>query len=121
MKYLMAVLCVLVLMAVPAFAQGPVPNPTRAEFKVSPDHATVDLYELAMFDVADVLIATLLIGKPTPDAGNIAAVTINVQPIKFGLYTARIRAKAGAVYSAWSDPSNQWVREPGRPSNVVIK
>jgi hypothetical protein len=117
----MAVLCVFVLMAAPAMAQSPVPNPSRAEFTVSIDHSTIDSYELAMFDAADLQIATLDIGKPAPDATGTAGVPINVQPIKFGLYTARIRAKAGAVYSAWSDPSNLWVREPGKPSKVVIK
>lgn len=121
MKFLMAVLCVFALMVVPAAAQSPVPNPTRAEFSVSTDHSAIDSYELAMFDAADVLIATLDIGKPAPDATGTASVAINVQPIKFGLYTARVRAKAGAVFSAWSDPSNVWVREPGKPSKVVIK
>lgn len=121
MKYLMAVLCVFVLMAAPVAAQN-VPNPTAYEFEPSADHAAIDSYELGVYTaVSDILIATLVIGKPTVDADGKCRGSLNVQPIKFGTYVAKVRAKAAEVFSPWSDPSNLWDREPGKPGKIVIK
>lgn len=122
MRYLVAVLAVLALMVAPAAAQTPVPNPTKAEFAPSTDHGALEGYDLAFYDAADVQIAILDIGKPAVDPDGLCRLNINVQPIKFGIYTAKVRARGGAgAYSPWSDPSNLWVREPGKPGKIVVK
>jgi hypothetical protein len=97
-------------------------NPTGAEFTPSPDHAAVSQYEIGWFlsGAVDPLSITD-IGKPTPDQNNVCRVTINVMPLPFNQYTAKIRAKAGDVYSEWSEPSNVFMRIPGKPGTPVIK
>lgn len=98
------------------------PNPTGAEFTASPDHATITSYEIGWFlGGATSPVSTVDLGKPTPNASNVCTVVINVMPLPFNEYTAKVRAKAGTVYSEWSDPSNPFQRVPGRPGGPVVK
>ena len=120
MRLIVLTLLCLFVCAVPAMAQGTVSNPTKYEFDPSVDHAAIDTYELAIFDLTDILVATLNIGKPAVEADGKCRGAINVQPIKFGEYVAKVRARAVSVFSPWSDPSNQWTREPGKPGKPLI-
>lgn len=74
----------LVLWAVPAFAQTAVANPTVLEFQASPDHALLGLddqplvarYEARIF-LSGTLVESIDLGKPTPAAGLITVSPIN--------------------------------------------
>ena len=97
-------------------------NPTGVEFTASLDHSAISSYEIGWFLGAEIDPVSMLdIGKPAPDASNLCKVAINVMPPPFNQYTAKIRAKAGAVYGEWSDPSNLFFRAPGKPGGVTIK
>ena len=112
----------LVLSPVLVHGQQPVPNPTGAEFTPSPDHAAIDSYQIGYFLAGAAEPTTLVdLGKPVPDAGNLCQAPINVMPLTFGDYTAKIRARVGTVWSEWSDPSNPFARIPGRPGGPVVK
>jgi hypothetical protein len=105
-----------------AAAQTPIPNPTAIEFTPSLDHAQIDLYEVGWFLAgATSPVSVTDIGKPTPNASNICRATINVMPLAFNSYTAKARAKAGTTYSEWSDPSDIFLRQPGKPGKPVPK
>lgn len=106
-----------------ASAQTPV-NPRTVTFTPSTDHATVTSYEIAYFvtGATDPIQAAVDIGKPAPDATNICTAAINTQGIPFGSnYIAKMRAKAGTLYSDWSEASNLFSRLPGPPAKPVIK
>jgi hypothetical protein len=112
---------ILAVSATPAFAQA-LPNPTGATFTASPDHASISSYEIAWFLVGAVdPVSTTDLGKPTPDALNVCTVVINVMPLAFNEYVAKIRAKAGTVASEWSDASNRFQRVPGKPGGPTVK
>ena len=97
-------------------------NPSGATFTPSADHATITSYEIGWFLTGAVEpVSTVDIGKPAPDGTNTCAIAINVMPLAFNEYTAKIRAKAGTVYSDWSDPSNGFQRVPGRPGKPAVK
>jgi hypothetical protein len=98
-----------------------VTNPTKAEFTASADHATITLYEIAWFTGATQVGTVVDIGKPTPDANQLCLVTINTQPLPFATYTAKVRAKAGTVYSEWSLASNPFDRVPAAPGSPTVK
>jgi hypothetical protein len=120
MKRVLLVLAMLAL-ASPALCQT-LPNPTGAEWTASVDHSTISAYEIGWFlGAATSPVSTVDVGKPTPNASNVCSVTINVMPLPFGEYVARVRAKAGTVYSEWSDPSNLFQRVPGKPGGPVVK
>jgi hypothetical protein len=124
MKRLIAVALVFGLLgflAAAASAQT-VANPTAVEFTPSADHAQVDAYEVGWFLAgATSPVGTTDIGKPAPNASNICRATINVMPLAFNSYTAKARAKAGTVYSDWSDPSDVFLRQPGKPGKPAAK
>jgi hypothetical protein len=124
MKRLIVVALVFALLgcASVALAQTPIPNPTAIEFTPSPDHAQIDVYEVGWFLVgAASPVSVSDIGKPAPNASNICRATINVMPLAFNSYIAKARAKAGTVYSDWSDPSDVFLRQPGKPGKPVPK
>jgi len=98
-----------------------VTNPTKAEFTASVDHASITLYEIAWFNGATQVGTVVDIGKPVPDANQVCLVTINTQPLAFATYTAKVRAKAGTVYSEWSAASNFFDRVPGPPGGPTVK
>lgn len=112
----------LVLAPVVVHGQAPVQNPTKAEFTPSADHATIDYYQIGYFlaGAAEPVTVTDL-GKPAPDASNVCRVDLNTQPLTFGGYIAKVRARAGGVWSDWSDPSNPFERIPGPPGGPVVK
>jgi hypothetical protein len=125
-RILFAVICLLVAHA--AFAQS-VPNPTKANWTASPDHPTITSYEIGWFlGAATQPVTTVDLGKPTPDTVPTCSspapcieAAINVMPLGFNEYTAKVRAKAGTMYSEWSDPSNPFARVPGPPGGPVVK
>lgn len=123
MKHVLLVVLVFTLLGFAAVASAQtVKNPTRAEFTASADHAVITSYEIGWFLGAAVdPVSTVDLGKPTPDATNLCTTAINVMPLPFNEYTAKMRAKAGTVYSDWSLASNPFQRVPGPPSKPVVK
>src|SRR4051812_6590253 len=120
--YLLA-LAVCLLLPATVFAQVPdVNNPSGVTFTASPDHATIDSYELDILRPDATVLQTLNLGKPTPDATNTCTAPINVQPIAFASgYTVRVRAKAGTAISADAVSQNKFNRVPGPPTKVLVK
>jgi hypothetical protein len=112
------------VLAAPAFQAEPaVKNPTIAEF-VCPDHDRDDQHELTIYQntAAGVAITTILLGDPVADpATGLIRVSINVQPIEFGSYYARLVAVAGGLKSDPSVASNVFERVPGAPSKPGIR
>jgi hypothetical protein len=101
-----------------------VSNPTVVTFTASADHAALDKYVLGVFSAATETtpLREIELGKPTPGADQLCSVSINLQPLTFGVnYIARVRAMASAATSPWSDPSNPFDRVPGAPGGPVIK
>ncbi len=86
-----------------------------------PDHALDDGHEVDIVDSTGVVVQTIQAGDPAADAQGNVSVVINVQPVKFGLYTFVVRAKAGALMSPNSPPSEVWQRSPGAPGIPVAK
>lgn len=106
-----------VLMQQPA----PVKNPTRVEFTCQ-DHDRDDNHEMDIIRTSDgVVIQTIQLGDPAPDANGVIRANVNVQPIAFGEYTARVRAVAGVIRSDNSTDSNLFQRSPGTPAGVVVR
>ena len=122
MKRIVLILAVLVLVSAPVVAQT-LPNPTGTEWTCSADHSAVTSYEIGWFLAgAASLVSTVDLGKPTGPTQCAAA--INVMPLAFAEYTAKVRAKVAGtpiIYSEWSDPSNLFQRVPGKPGGVVVK
>ena len=122
MKILTFVVVVVLLAASPSFAQS-LPNPTGAEWTCSADHTAVTSYEIGWFLAAAASpVSTVDLGKPT--GPTLCTAAINVMPLAFAEYSAKVRAKVAgtpAVYSEWSDPSNLFQRVPGKPGTVVVK
>ncbi len=99
-----------------------VKNPSAVEFMPSTDHALMDSYELDILRPDSTVLQTLNIGKPVPNASNIATAPINVQPIAFGVgYSVRLRAVAGTSRSDYTVSLNKFERAPGGPSKLVVK
>lgn len=133
MRFITAVVALLLVNTLPVFAQAPSPdcdlppagvtvmNPTRACFEVSPDHATIDGYAIDLVRESDDTVAqTIDMGKPasqaTPDGTEwVIWNGLNVMPRSFGTYYSNIRAYAGGVSGPDSVSSNDWDRAPGRP------
>jgi len=122
MKRIVLILAVLVLVSAPVVAQT-LPNPTGAEWTCSADHAAVTSYDIGWFLAgATSPVSTVDLGKPT--GPTLCTAVINVQPLAFAEYTAKVRAKitgTPTLYSEWSDPSNLFQRVPGKPGGVVVK
>lgn len=118
----------LIVMASMASAQ-PVPNPTRLHFTASLDHQAVTTYEVGWFLAgATDAVSTVDLGKPAPDTVTGCAspapcieAAVNVMPLPFAEYTAKVRARAGTLASDWSVASNPFVRVPGAPGGPVVK
>lgn len=101
----------------------PVQNPTAIEF-TSVDHGNgLSGYEIDIVRVADgSVLQTLTVAAgqvpqaPTTDCpAPCIRVTLNVQPIAFGVYRGVVRAVSGALKSPSSVPSDNFERVPGRP------
>lgn len=115
------IVALLLLVAVPAFAQVPaVKNPTSVSF-TSPDHATLTGYEIDVINTSGVVVGTILSGKGTQDAAGIVTLTYSIQNLATGTYTMRIRSVAGTAKSDDSLPSDPFVRAPGAPSKPTVK
>ena len=95
-------------------------NPRNIEF-VCADHDRDDQHELDILDSGGNVIQTILLGDPPVGQDGIVRTTINIQPITFGEYTARVRARAGDLISLNSAPSNMFLRAPGQPSGVIVR
>jgi hypothetical protein len=114
-----------ILIAVAGLAlQAPalVSNPTLVVF-TCPDHDQDTGHEIDIVEASTGrVVQTLQIGDPPADAAGDVAVTINVQPIKFGAFWFKVRATAdtagGVVKSADSKESDLWSRVPGAPGAV---
>jgi hypothetical protein len=128
MRLLILAVCVLV---VPSLAQAqtdPPKNPTKIEF-ACPDHDQDHDHELKVLRIEGgnkVIITTLLLGDPAASPDGIVRTSINVQPIAFGEYIARVNAvvkpaTGSPLKSEDSPESNQFSRVPGSPSRVVIQ
>ena len=121
-------LVLILLLPTLASAQN-LPNPRLAEWTASIDHATITSYELGFFLAgATSPVSIVDAGKPGVDiVVGCSAPTpciqyiINVMPLAFNEYTAKVRAKAGILYSEWSDSSNPFQRVPGKPGKIIIK
>jgi len=99
-----------------------VKNPSGAEFTSSVDHLVITSYEIGWFLIgAPEPVSMVNIGKPAPDGSNRCVVQINVMPLAFNDYVAKIRAYAGTLVSDWSEASNIFQRVPGPPSKLVVK
>lgn len=122
MKKMLFVCLALVLLPVAVDAQNVV-NPRTATFTASADHAQLTGYTIGYFVAgASEPVQTASIGLPAPDAANTCTVTINTQPMPFGLnYVARVKAVAAGAESDWSEVSNPFDRKPGPPSKPVVK
>jgi hypothetical protein len=100
---------------------GPVRNPSGVMF-TCPDHALDDGHEEDIVDsVTGVVVQTIQGGDPAADAQGNVSIALNVQPVKFGTYTFVVRAKAGALMSPNSVPSDVWQRSPGQPGQPIPK
>lgn len=97
-----------------------VKNPRNVEFTCA-DHAQDTGHELDIINSSGTVIQTLQLGDPPAGTDGIVRATINVQPIAFGVYTAKVRAVVGTSKSDDSLPSNQFERAPGSPGSVVVK
>ena len=104
-----------------AFAQVPaIKNPAAVSF-TSADHATVTGYEVDVVTPAGAVLTTIVTGKGTQAADGTVTLSLNLQPITFGVYTLKVRAVAGSVKSIDSAASDTWERAPGPPSKPVVQ
>ena len=98
-------------------------NPRTATFTASADHAQLTGYVIGYFlPGAGAPVQSADLGLPTPDATQTCTVTINTQPVPFGMgYVARVKAIAAGAESDWSEVSNPFDRKPGPPGKPVVK
>ena len=115
--------CLVVLVLAPAASGQTLRNPGGATFDASADHAQITRYTIAFFlpgatdPVQEVDLAPTCSGVPVK-----CVATINTMPLAFGvLYTAKVKAYAGAVASDWSEASNPFDRAPGPPTKPVVR
>lgn len=121
MKTVILALVFIVCVAPFAFAQT-VPNPTKVEFTVSADHASLSKYLIGYFlPGATDPVQTADIPITAPDASQKVTQPINATPLGFGTYVARMKAYANGVSSEWSEPSNEFSRIPFPPASPVVK
>lgn len=123
-RTVLVALAVLVLaFAVSASAQNVV-NPTGFTFACSPDHATVTKYTIGIFvaQFPNDPAWQFDVGKPTPEAGNVCRVTVDLSSVPLGVaYFARGRASGGTTVSPWSEPGGAFDRTlaaPGPPTPI---
>ncbi len=118
-----ALLALLAVVTSASAQTAPVKNPSTLIFEVSPDHDHPDAlgYEADIVRTTDdVVIQTINVGRPTPDANRDASVPINVQPVAFGEYYVVLRFIAVSptgvrTVSENSERSNTWQRVAGPP------
>lgn len=113
-------LLVLLLPALASAQTAPVKNPTKAIF-TSPDAASVTGYEVDIIGPTGTVVQTLTFPATAPDANGDVTLTLNVQPVAFGVYTAVVRAVSAGLKSVNSEPSNTWERVPGQPSKPKVQ
>lgn len=118
MKLTFALAC---LLLVPSLAMAQAKNPTKATFQPGPDAALVTGYELDIVNAAGTVVQTMVFPAQPADANGEVTLTINVQPVAFGDYTAVVRNVVGSVKSANSLPSEMWQRVPGAPSKPKVQ
>ena len=119
-RYFLPLAFVLLLPLVGYAQTPPVKNPSAVSF-TSADHATVTGYEVDIVTQAGAVLTTIVTGKGTQAADGTVTLSLNVQPIAFGVYTLKIRAVAGSVKSVDSVASDTWERVPGPPSKPVVQ
>jgi len=119
--FVAALVMVAALVAGPASAQT-LTNPTKVEYVVSADHATLTKYVIGYFlpgatdpvQTADLVVAA-------PDAQQKVEQPINAVPLGYATYVAKIKAVAGAVSGEWSLASNEFSRVPFPTGAPVVK
>jgi hypothetical protein len=125
---LVTVLVAAVILGGATAAQAQIRNPRAVQF-ACPDHDQDTGHELDILDSTGKVIQTLELGDPAasgtgtlPDGtpAPLVTATINVQPVAFGTYTAVVRAVFGTAKSDPSQPSDPWVRAPGRPDKPTL-
>ena len=123
-----ALVIVLAVLLMPAFASAQSRNPRAVEFG-SLDHNLPEVtgYEVDIIRVSDgAVVQTLQIGKATTTvvgselcdgvACPSVRASVNVQPVAFGMYRMVARTVAGTIESVDSNPTADWLRAPGPPS-----
>lgn len=101
--------------------QGVIKNPTGYQF-TCPDHAGDDAHDLAIIRESDgVTVQTLALGDPLVNAQGLVVGALNVQPLAFGAYRARVRAVGNGIASDWSEPTAVWERAPGKPGGFLVQ
>lgn len=122
MKTLTRHLLFLLLMFAPARAAAQsVTNPTKVEYTVSADHATLTKYTIGYFlpgATDPVQTADLAIVAPT---AGVVVQAINATPLGYGTYIAKMQSVAGAVAGEWSAASNEFSRAPLPPPAPLVK
>lgn len=108
------ILLALALSVASAGAQTIVKNPTKAIFNPGPDNALITSYEIDIIKTDGTVAQTLSFPKQAVDANGEVTLSINVQPVAFGDYTAVVRNVFGAYKSINSAPSDLWQRVPGQ-------
>lgn len=98
---------------------APVKNPTKVLI-VCPDHDQDNEHEIDIIDTNGTVVQTLLGGDPARDANGDVPFLINVQPVKFGIYTVKVRAVSVGLKGEDSLPSNLWERVPGAPGTPKV-
>ena len=112
---------VLLVMAGAASAQTTVKNPTKAIFAPGADAALVTGYELDIINAAGTVVQTMTFPAQTPDGNGEVTLTINVQPVSFGSYTAVVRNVYQSIKSVNSNTSDVWERAPGQPAKPKVQ
>lgn len=122
MRHTLRVLgAVIGLAAVTVFAQTIVVNPTRIVFQC-PDHAQDTNHDVQILRQDGTVLSTLTdVGDPAAAANGDVTLPLNVQPIAFGSYTARVRAKAGTSVGEWSNPTAVWSRSVETPTGARVE
>jgi hypothetical protein len=116
MTRLLIALCVLSLPTLAA-AQTPIKNPTRVMFNPGPDAALLTGYEVDIISAGGAVAQTMTFPRQTSDANGDVTLSLNLQPVAFGLYTAVVRnVVVGGLVSINSVASDPWERAPGQPS-----
>ena len=98
-------------------------NPTKVEYSVSADHASVTRYQLGWFLMGAIApVQTADLPVVAPDLAGKVVQPLPSVPIAAGtVYVARIKAWAGTIESEWSADSNPFTRGPSAVGPPIIK
>jgi len=97
-------------------------NPTKVEYVISADHATLTKYTIGFFlPGATDPVQSADLAVMAPDGMQKVEQAINSVPLGYATYTAKIRAVAGAVSGDWSVASNEFSRVPFPTGAPVVK